>query len=84
VRSLCEQVDYATFDLELTRQQFHQWEHDKVESITTYRNKSFSSPCTGTASPVHHTPWWEEFDDSMATFLGDRSKRDSAPVPSDS
>ena len=80
VRSLCEQVDYATFDLELTRQQFHQWEHDKVESITTYRNKSFSSPCTGTASPVHHTPWWDEFDDSMATFLSDGSKQSSTPA----
>jgi hypothetical protein len=20
-------------------------------------------------APVHHTPWWEAMDDSMATFL---------------
>ena len=42
-------------------------------SITGYRDKSFSSPCTGTVAPVHHTPWWEELDDSMATFLNDQT-----------
>ena len=70
---LSKDVDYAPFDLDLTREQFRRWEHDKQESITGYRDKSFTSPCTGTQSPVHHTPWWTEFDDSMATFMGSGS-----------
>ena len=45
------------------------WAHHKEESITGYRDRSFSSPCTGTVGPVHHTPWWDEPDDSLATFL---------------
>ena len=63
-------TDYPAYNLALTRDHFKRWEHDKEESITGYRNRSFSSPCTGTEAPVHHTPWWEELDDSMATFLG--------------
>jgi trimethylamine monooxygenase len=66
---LSKDVDYPAFDLALTREQFRRWEHDKQESITGYRDKSFTSPCTGTPSPVHHTPWWQAYDDSMATFL---------------
>ena len=72
--ALSKEVDYPAFDLAMTREQFREWEHDKMASITGYRDKSFSSPCTGTPSPVHHTPWWEEFDDSMATFMGDGTR----------
>ena len=71
--ALAKDVDYPAFDLALTREQFRRWEHDKEESITGYRDKSFTSPCTGTQSPVHHTPWWTEFDDSMSTFMGSGS-----------
>ncbi len=67
--ALSKDVDYPSFDLALTREQFRSWEHDKEESITGYRDRSFSSPCTGTVGPVHHTPWWNEPDDSLATFL---------------
>jgi trimethylamine monooxygenase len=35
----------------------------------TYRNKSFSSPVTGSTGPVHHTPWEKAMDDSLKTFL---------------
>ena len=41
----------------------------KEEDILTYRNKSFSSPVTGTVAPIHHTPWAEAMDDSMDTFM---------------
>ncbi len=68
--ALSKDVDYPAFDLALTREQFRRWEHDKEESITGYRDKSFASPCTGTKSPVHHTPWWTAYDDSLATFMG--------------
>ena len=73
VLTLSKDVDYPDFDIELTRQQFHEWEYDKMADILGYRDKSFCSPVTGVASPVHHTPWWEAFDDSMATFMGDGS-----------
>ena len=41
----------------------------KVEDISTYRNKSFSSPVTGSVAPIHHTPWATAMDDSSKTFL---------------
>jgi trimethylamine monooxygenase len=80
---LSKDVDYPAFDLDLTREQFRQWEHDKMESITSYRDKSFSSACTGVASPVHHTPWWKEFDDSMSTFMGDGAQAEPASTSTD-
>ncbi|WP_329333951.1 NAD(P)/FAD-dependent oxidoreductase [Streptomyces sp. NBC_01352] len=69
LRDLLDSTDYADFDLDLAREHFATWEHHKEESITGYRNRSFDSPCTGTVAPVHHTPWWDELDDSLATFL---------------
>ena len=51
------------------RDHFNTWEHHKEESITGYRDRSFSSPCTGTVGPVHHTEWWREPDDSRVRFL---------------
>jgi trimethylamine monooxygenase len=69
VRDLLKDTDYPAFDLDLAREHFRTWEHHKEESITGYRDRSFSSPCTGTVGPVHHTPWWEEPDDSLAAFL---------------
>lgn len=70
---LSKDVDYPSFDLALTREQFRRWEDDKHRTITGYRDTSFTSACTGTPSPVHHTPWWEEFDDTMVTFMGEGS-----------
>ncbi|GAA5125838.1 NAD(P)/FAD-dependent oxidoreductase [Haloechinothrix salitolerans] len=72
IADLCRDVDYPEFDLDLTREHFKTWEHHKEESIIGYRDRSFSSPCTGTVAPAHHTPWWQELDDSMATFLGNK------------
>ena len=61
--------DYPKIDFELIRKHFKEWEHHKVEDIMTYRNKSFSSPVTGSVAPVHHTPWETAMDDSLKTFL---------------
>jgi trimethylamine monooxygenase len=69
LRDLMKDTDYPDFDLNLTREHFKTWEHHKEESITGYRDRAFSSPCTGSQAPVHHTPWWLEHDDSLATFL---------------
>lgn len=73
IEDLLSEVDYPAFDMTLTREHFKEWEHHKVESITGYRDRGFSSPCTGTPAPIHHTAWWEAMDDSMETFLDQRT-----------
>jgi len=72
---LVKDVDYPAFDLDLTREHFKHWEHDKTDSIVGYRDRGFSSPCTGSQAPVHHTEWWVAHDDSLATFLGEPTAR---------
>ena len=68
-KELHEMSDYPKIDFELIRKHFKEWEHHKVEDISTYRNKSFSSPVTGSVAPIHHTPWATAMDDSSKTFL---------------
>ena len=65
--------DYPKIDFELIRKHFKEWEHHKMEDIMTYRNKSFSSPVTGSVAPIHHTQWAVAMDDSLKAFL-DQSK----------
>ena len=67
-KELHEMSDYPNIDFELIRKHFKEWEHHKVEDILTYRNKSFSSPVTGSIAPIHHTPWEKAMDDSMKTL----------------
>ncbi|MGK2883058.1 MAG: NAD(P)-binding domain-containing protein [Mycobacterium sp.] len=69
VRDLMVHTDYADFDLGLVQEHFKAWEHHKTESITGYRDRSFTSPCTGTLAPQYHTSWWDALDDSLAAFL---------------
>ena len=73
-KELHELSDYPNIDFELIRKHFKEWEHHKVENILTYRNKSFSSPVTGSIAPIHHTPWDKAMDDSMKTFLEQPAK----------
>ncbi len=68
-KELHKMSDYPKIDFELIRKHFKEWEHHKVENILTYRDKSFSSPVTGSVAPIHHTPWEKAMDDSMETFL---------------
>ena len=75
IRELLQVVDYPKFDLDLTAKHFKEWEHHKEESITGYRDRAFSSPCTGTMSPIHHTQWLEAMDDSVATYLKTKKLR---------
>lgn len=71
LRDLVKDTDYPDFDIGLTVEQWKEWEHDKVESIIGYRNKSFRSPVTGTKAPDMATPWFQAMDDSMETFMDD-------------
>ncbi|ROO24205.1 potassium transporter [Salinisphaera orenii MK-B5] len=74
IADLASMTDYPAFDIDLTRDIFKAWEHHKDANILTYRDRAgFTSPCTGTASPAHHTDWWVALDDSMATYVGERA-----------
>ncbi len=68
-KDLAAATDYPPIDFDMIAKMFYEWEHDKDASITGYRNKSFTSPVTGTKAPVHHTVWVEALDDSLETFL---------------
>jgi len=67
-KDLSTRVDYS-LDWDLAAQNFKDWEHHKEDSIVGYRDKSFRSPVTHTHAPTHHTPWWEEMNDSSEMFL---------------
>ncbi|NEO85989.1 MAG: NAD(P)/FAD-dependent oxidoreductase [Spirulina sp. SIO3F2] len=61
-------VDYAPCDWAMTTALLKEWEHHKEQSILGYRDQAFTSPCTGTKASIHHTPWIDAMDDSMADF----------------
>lgn len=49
---------------------FHEWEHHKIEDITTFRDKCFTSAFSGTKSPPLPKPWMQCLDDSIDFFVG--------------
>ena len=69
VRDLLAATDYPRLDVDRIAALFKEWEHHKVEGITTYRDRSYPSVLTGTMAPPHHTPWMEALDDSLPAFL---------------
>jgi len=69
VQALIDQTDYPSFDIKGTNQTFRKWKKHKAENIMGFRDNAYTSLMTGTTSPVHHTPWVDEMDDSMATYL---------------
>ncbi len=70
MRDLLKDVDYPSFDLDLTVEEFREWEHDKEENILTYRDKCFRSPCTGNMAPLHREAWLQAMDDSLESYIG--------------
>lgn len=69
VKELISLTDYPTFDVDKVCETFMEWEHHKHENIMGFRDNCYRSVMTGTMSPVHHTKWTDELDDSMATYL---------------
>ena len=70
MRDLLKDVDYPSFDLDLTVEEFREWEHHKEENILTYRDKCFRSPCTGNMAPLHREAWLQAMDDSLESYVG--------------
>ena len=69
VQELIDETDYPSFDVEAVNKTFLEWEHHKHENIMTFRDNAYPSLMTGTAQPLHHTPWLEAMDDSMEAYL---------------
>lgn len=76
VRDLIAATDYPMFDLEKVVEIFLAWKADKKRDILRYRDEVYRSVLTGTLAAKHHTPWLEEFDDSVERYL-------STPEPDD-
>ncbi|MFC4224217.1 NAD(P)-binding domain-containing protein [Lysinibacter cavernae] len=71
IRDLIVATDYPMFDLDRVVDIFLAWKKDKVSNILGYRDGSYQSVMTGTIAVQHHTPWIEEFDDSLERYLSE-------------
>jgi len=69
VQELIDETDYPSFDVNGACEAFYEWKYHKVKDIMGFRNNSYKSVITGTMAPVHHTPWKDALDDSMAVYL---------------
>ena len=72
-QELVDATDYPDFDIGEVNRMFKEWKGHKNADIMGYRNLGFPSTLTGTEAPIHHTPWMEAMDDSMATYLLDEA-----------
>ena len=60
----------TSFDVDDILQEYVKWRKHKHAGIMTYRNNyCCESMMTGTMAPLHHTPWEDEFDDSIENYL---------------
>merc|ERR1711974_317668 len=69
IKELLVETDYPHLDIDKVCETFMEWERHKHADLMGYRNKAYRSVITGTMSPVHHTSWKHELDDSMETYL---------------
>lgn len=69
IEELVAETDYPSFDVDGACQAFYEWKKHKSEDIMGFRNNRYKSVMTGSMAPVHHTPWKDALDDSMAAYL---------------
>ena len=69
VKELIADTDYPKWDIEDVSQLLLYILTTTMNDITTYRNNCFKSVITDTMSLMHHTPWKDDFDDSMEGYL---------------
>ena len=77
VKELIAETDYPSFDVDGACEAFYQWLRHKQEDIMTFRDRSYRSVMSGKISPPHHTPWKDAFDDSLESYLQEKSKVES-------
>jgi trimethylamine monooxygenase len=73
VKDLLAEVDYPYLDVDGVNEAFMRWKQEKKEDIMGYRDKTYHSLITGNQSPLHHTAWLTELDDSRERFLSSGS-----------
>jgi trimethylamine monooxygenase len=69
IKELIADTDYPSFNVDGATEAFMEWKKHKAKDIMAFRNNSYTSVITGTKAPVHHTPWKDALDDSMAAYL---------------
>ena len=69
IKDLIELTDYPNFDIEASNNAFFEWKKNKKKDIMGFRDQTHKSVMTGTMAPLHHTPWVEELNDSMQSYL---------------
>jgi len=69
VKELVAETDYPDFDVDGACEAFFEWKDHKKADIMGFRNNRYKSVITGTMAPIHHTPWKDALDDSMAAYL---------------
>ncbi|WGK61957.1 NAD(P)/FAD-dependent oxidoreductase [Halopseudomonas sp. SMJS2] len=80
VRTLIDQTDYPSFDIDGVNKTFFMWEEHKHEDLMSFRDYSYRSLMTGTVAPRHHTRWLEAIDDSLEAYLTAPDEQ-SIPAP---
>ena len=69
VKELIAETDYPDFDVDGACQAFYDWKQNKKDGIMTFRDRAHKSVITGTMAPLHHTPWKDALEDTMASYL---------------
>ncbi len=69
VKELIGETDYPAFDVDGACAAFFEWKQHKKDGIMTFRDHAYRSVITGTMAPLHHTPWQDALEDSMASYL---------------
>ncbi|MDN5748734.1 MAG: NAD(P)/FAD-dependent oxidoreductase, partial [Pseudonocardia sp.] len=69
IQELVDETDYPSFDIEGSNQAFYAWKKHKKEGIMTFRDHCYRSVMTGSMAPTHHTPWKDELEDSLESYL---------------
>lgn len=68
MEDICHMTGYK-LNCRRVAEMFCQWEEDKKEDVTTYRDKSFTCIVTNTKAPMLGTPWMKVKDPSVEFFL---------------
>ena len=71
VKELTADTDCPNFDVDAANEAIFQRKKHREEDIMTFRDNCFKSLVTGTMAPMYHTPWKDDFDDSMESYLRD-------------
>ena len=76
IHDLCEATDYPNFDIDMTVNEFMEWEHHKGRIHHGLPQQRLQVAVTGTMAPMHHTPWLEahgRYDEDVS--LGQEGRR---------